>query len=57
MRAIHNHKTKSAVALLSLLAAFGLQGCQDEEQSKWVDLRYRVDDAYIVPTMPRRRKT
>lgn len=49
MRAIHNHKTKSAVALLSLLAAFGLQGCQDEEQSKWVDLRYRVDDAYIVP--------
>lgn len=47
--AIQTNKMKSAFMLLSLLAVFGLQGCKDDEQMKWVDLRYRVDDAYTVP--------
>ena len=39
----------TGISLATLLPAFSLlQGCDDSEAEKWVDLRYRVEDSYLV---------
>ena len=44
------HKTIYRALLLLALPATGflLQSCEDEKAEKWVDLRYRVEDSYVV---------
>lgn len=43
------HKAIRTLVLLTLPAAgFLLQGCEEEKTEKWVDLRYKVEDSYIV---------
>lgn len=38
-----------SISLAALLPAFSLlQSCNDDEAEKWVDLRYRVEDSYLV---------
>ena len=39
----------TGISLATLLPAFSLlQSCDDSEAEKWVDLRYRVEDSYLV---------
>lgn len=49
MRALTHKIAFSVLSLFTLSATFWLQGCKDEEQSNWVDLRYRVEDSYVLP--------
>ena len=49
MKSIWTKIALSGFTLFSLISTFALQGCKDDEDTKWVDLRYRVEDSYTVP--------
>lgn len=46
MRFLNKNIVTSLSAISIMAAAF--VGCDDEQAEKWVDLRYRVEDAYLV---------
>lgn len=45
---IHKITFLSFCIFTLLSASFSLQSCGDDDGTKWVDLRYRVEDAYLV---------
>lgn len=50
MKSIWNKIALSGIALFMICSTvFVLQGCKDDDESNWVDLRYRVEDSYTVP--------
>ena len=50
MKSIWNKIALPGLAFMALCTTpFVLQGCDDDEETKWVDLRYRVEDAYTLP--------
>lgn len=46
MKLFNNKLAISLFAISTMATAF--VGCKDEEAEKWVDLRYRVEDSYLI---------
>lgn len=46
MKQILKHITLWETLFMFLMVSFSLQSCSEEEDANWVDLRYRVEDAY-----------